>query len=133
MFTSTDDNISPPPQTLGWILDLYRDVEDIRATGRTIVYCVNHKIGHLAIFVSSKVGAKEDEEFVQLMDVIDCLPPGLYEMVISPRPADVPAAASSPAIGSPASRRVRSTTSARSDATAPRTTAPSPPWPGCRN
>ena len=90
VFTSTDDNISPPPQTLGWILDLYRDVEDIRATGRTIVYCLNHKIGHLALFVSSKVGAKEDEEFVQLMDVIDCLPPGLYEMVISPRPADVP-------------------------------------------
>ena len=90
VFTSTDDNISPPPQTLGWILDLYRDVEDIRATGRTIVYCLNHKIGHLALFVSSKVGAKEDEEFVQLMDVIDCLPPGLYEMVISPRPAEVP-------------------------------------------
>ena len=92
VFTSTDDNISPPPQTLGWILDLYRDVEDIRATGRTIVYCLSHKIGHLALFVSAKVGAKEDEEFVQLMDVIDCLPPGLYEMVISPRPADVPAA-----------------------------------------
>jgi hypothetical protein len=36
------------------------------------------------------VGAKEDEEFVQLIDVIDCLSPGLYEMVISPRPADVP-------------------------------------------
>jgi hypothetical protein len=90
VFTSTDDNISPPPQTLGWIPDLYRDVEDIRATGRTIVYCLNHKIGHLALFVSSKVGAKEDEEFVQLIDVIDCLPPGLYEMVISPRPAQVP-------------------------------------------
>ncbi len=90
VFTSTDDNISPPPQTLGWIPDLYRDVEDIRATGRTIVYCLNHKIGHLALFVSSKVGAKEDEEFVQLMDVIDCLPPGLYEIVISPRPAEVP-------------------------------------------
>ena len=27
---------------------------------------------------------------MQMMDVIDCLPPGLYEMVISPRPADVP-------------------------------------------
>ena len=91
VFTSTEDNISPPPQTLGWILDLYRDVDDIRATGRTIVYSLNHKIGHLALFVSSKVGAKEDEEFVQLMDVIDCLSPGLYEMVISPRPADVPA------------------------------------------
>ena len=86
------DNISPPPQTLGWILDLYRDVDDIRATGRTIVYCVSQEIGHLAIFVSAKVGAKEDEEFVQLMDVIDCLPPGLFEMVISPRPANVPAA-----------------------------------------
>ena len=92
VFTSMKDNISPPPQTLGWILDLYRDVDDIRATDRTIVYCVNQEIGHLAIFVSSKVGAKEDEEFVQLMDVIDCLPPGLHEMVISPRPANVPAA-----------------------------------------
>ena len=92
VFTSTEDNISPPPQTLGWILDLYRDVDDIRAAGRTIVYCVSQKVGHLAIFVSAKVGAKQDEEFVQLMDVIDCLPPGLYEMVISPRPADAPAA-----------------------------------------
>jgi hypothetical protein len=91
VFTSTQDNISPPPQTLGWILDLYRDVEAIRATGQTIVYCVSQEVGHLAIFVSSKVGAKEDEEFVQLMDVIDCLPPGLFEMVISPRPANVPA------------------------------------------
>ena len=91
VFTSTEDNISPPPQALGWILDLYRDVDDIRAAGQTIVYCLSHKIGHLAIFVSSKVGAKQDEEFVQLMDVVDCLPPGLYEMVISPRPSDVPA------------------------------------------
>jgi hypothetical protein len=91
VFTSTEDNISPPPQTLGWILDLYRDVDDIRAAGQTIVYCLSHKIGHLAIFVSTKVGAEQDEEFVQLMDVIDCLPPGLHEMVISPRPSDVPA------------------------------------------
>ena len=27
---------------------------------------------------------------LQMMDVIDCLPPGLHEIVISPRPADVP-------------------------------------------
>ena len=90
VFTSFGDNISPPQQTLGWIADLYRDLDDIRASGRTIVYCLNQEVGHLAIFVSSKVGAKEDEEFVQMMDVIDCLPPGLYEMIISPRPADVP-------------------------------------------
>jgi hypothetical protein len=91
VFTSMGDNISPPQQTLGWILDLYRNAEDIRAAGRTIVYCVSQTVGHLAIFVSAKVGAKQDEEFVQLMDVIDCLPPGLYEMVITPRPADTPA------------------------------------------
>jgi hypothetical protein len=90
VFTSMGDNISPPQQTLGWILDLYRDVADIRAAGQTIVYCLGQKVGHLAIFVSSKVGAKEDEEFVEMMDVIDCLPPGLYEMVISPRPTDLP-------------------------------------------
>jgi hypothetical protein len=90
VFTSKGDNISPPPQSLGWILDLYRDIDDIRAAGQTIVYSINDKIGHLAIFVSSKVGAKEDEEFVELMDVIDCLPPGLYELVLSPRPAEMP-------------------------------------------
>ncbi|MFG1192206.1 DUF3141 domain-containing protein [Xanthobacter flavus] len=84
IFTSQGDNISPPPQTLGWILDLYKDVDDIRAEGRTIVYCMNQKVGHLAIFVSAKVGAKEDEELVRLMDLIDCLPPGLYELVIEP-------------------------------------------------
>ncbi len=92
VFTSKGDNISPPPQTLGWIVDLYADVQAIRDSGRTIVYCVNQEVGHLALFVSSKVGAKEDEEFVQLIDVIDCLPPGLHEMVITPRPTNVPKA-----------------------------------------
>ena len=117
-----------------WLdLDLYRDVEDIRAANRTIVYCLNHKIGHLALFVSTKVGAKQDEEFVQLMDVIDCLAPGLYEMVISPRPTEVPPGGFVTGDWTPASKPARSTTFARSGATAPRMTAPSPPWPGCRN
>jgi hypothetical protein len=53
VFASTGDNISPPPQALGWIADLYRDVDEIRAAGQTIVYCLDHKIGHLAIFVST--------------------------------------------------------------------------------
>jgi hypothetical protein len=83
------DNISPPQQSLGWILDLYSDVDDVRAAGRTIVYCMNQTVGHLAIFVSSRVAAKEDEEMVRLMDLIDRLPPGLYEMIISPRQAAV--------------------------------------------
>jgi hypothetical protein len=91
-FTSTGDNISPPQQALGWIVDLYPDVAAIRATDQTIVYCVTEKVGHLALYVSTKVGAKEDEEFIQLMDVIDYLPPGLFEMVVAPRPTDIPRA-----------------------------------------
>ena len=42
-FTSFGDDISPPQQALGWILDLYRDVDDIRARNRTIVYCMDQK------------------------------------------------------------------------------------------
>ena len=84
VFTSQGDNISPPPQTLGWILDLYKDVNDMQVRGRTVVYCVNSHVGHLAIFVSAKVGAKEDEEMLRLMNVIDCLPPGLFELIINP-------------------------------------------------
>ncbi len=88
VFTSAGDNISPPPESLGWVADCYRDVADIEANDQTIVYCLSENTGHLALFVSSKVGAEQDEEFVKLVDVIECLPPGLYEMVISPRPHD---------------------------------------------
>lgn len=84
-FTSFADNISPPQQTLGWILDVYRDVEDIYAHGKTIVYCLDQKAGHLALFVSSRVAVNEHEQFIQLIDIIDCLPPGLFEMIITPR------------------------------------------------
>lgn len=91
ILTSSGDNISPPSQTLGWIVDLYRDVDDIRASGQTIIYSVNAQTGHLGLFVSTKVATKEDEEFVRLMDAIDGLPHGLYEAVISPRPTDAPA------------------------------------------
>jgi hypothetical protein len=55
VFCSKGDNITPPPQALGWILDLYRDVDDIRAHGQTIVYAVHETAGHLGIFVSGSV------------------------------------------------------------------------------
>ncbi|MGA9767277.1 MAG: DUF3141 domain-containing protein [Rhodomicrobium sp.] len=83
-FTSFADDISPPQQTLGWILDVYRDIEDIYAQGKTIVYCLDQKAGHLALFVSSRVAKNQDEQFIQLIDIIDCLPPGLYEMIVTP-------------------------------------------------
>ena len=92
VFTSLGDNISPPQQTLGWILDLYESVDDIRAQGKTIVYCVDPKVGHLAIFVSPKVAEREHEVLMQTMDVIDILPPGLYELVVTPKVAGEPGA-----------------------------------------
>ncbi len=83
VFCSWGDDITPPQQALGWILDLYDDVGEIVANGQTIVYTMHESIGHLGIFVSGKVAAKEHSEFVSCMDLIDVTPPGLYEAVIS--------------------------------------------------
>ena len=79
VFCSQGDNITPPQQALGWILDLYEDVDEIRAYGQTIVYTIHETVGHLGIFVSSGVARKEHGEFSSNIDLIDTLPPGLYE------------------------------------------------------
>src|SRR6476659_10577855 len=79
VFCSKADNITPPSQALDWILDLYGSVEDIRAHGQTIIYAVHESIGHLGIFVSGSVAKKEHDEFASNIDLIDVLPPGLYE------------------------------------------------------
>jgi len=89
-FCSKGDNITPPQQALDWILDLYDSVEDIRAHGQTIVYSVHETIGHLGIFVSGSVARKEHEEFASNIDLIDALPPGLYEAVLTPKDASAP-------------------------------------------
>ncbi|MDT3669380.1 MAG: DUF3141 domain-containing protein [Aromatoleum sp.] len=87
VFCSRGDDITPPPQALGWIRDLYEDVAGIVANEQTIVYCVHDSTGHLGIFVSGSVSRKEHTEFTANMDYIDVLPPGLYETSIS-RAAD---------------------------------------------
>jgi pimeloyl-ACP methyl ester carboxylesterase len=89
-FCSQGDNITPPQQALGWITDLYQSEEDILAAGQTIVYCVHETVGHLGIFVASGVAKKEHQEFASNIDLIDCLPPGLYEAVIRPKTQDAP-------------------------------------------
>jgi hypothetical protein len=88
VFCSKGDNITPPPQALGWILDLYENVDDIRAHGQTIVYSVHEKVGHLGIFVSGGVARKEHREFSSNIDLIDTLPPGLYEARFERKTAD---------------------------------------------
>lgn len=88
-FCSRGDNITPPQQALGWIVDLYGKDDDIRACGQTIVYAVHDSIGHLGIFVGGGVARKEHQEFESNIDLIDVLPPGLYEAVMTPKTADV--------------------------------------------
>jgi hypothetical protein len=88
VFCSKGDNITPPQQALGWILDLYDDVDEIRSYGQTIVYSVHQTVGHLGIFVSGGVARKEHGEFASNIDLIDVLPPGLYEAVFEAKGTD---------------------------------------------
>ena len=90
VFCSKADNITPPPQALDWILDLYDSVDDIRAHGQTIVYAIHELIGHLGIFVSGSVAKKEHDQFASNIDLIDVLPPGLYEAVMTPKDPSEP-------------------------------------------
>src|SRR5581483_11646072 len=87
VFCSKGDNITPPQQALGWILALYDDVQDIQAAGQTIVYTVHESAGHLGIFVSGSVAKKEHDEMASNIDLLDLLPPGLYEAKFEPKRA----------------------------------------------
>ena len=88
VFCSKADNITPPQQALDWILDLYDSVADIQANGQTIVYAIHESVGHLGIFVSGSVATKEHDQFASNIDLIDVLPPGLYEAVMTPKRSD---------------------------------------------
>ncbi|WP_207538151.1 DUF3141 domain-containing protein [Sabulicella rubraurantiaca] len=89
---SWGDDITPPQQALNWILDLYASDDDLLAQGQTIVYCVHPKVGHLGIFVSGAVARKEHAGFVELLDLIEALPPGLFEMLIEDKRPEMRAA-----------------------------------------
>ena len=88
VFCSKGDNITPPQQALGWLLDLFENVEEIRSHGQTIVYTIHETIGHLGIFVSGGVAKKEHSEFSSNIDLIDTLPAGLYEAVLESKAGD---------------------------------------------
>ena len=89
VFCSKGDNITPPQQALDWILDLYEDVNEIRSYGQTIIYTIHETVGHLGIFVSGGVAKKEHGEFSSNIDLIDTLPPGLYEAVFENKTGDM--------------------------------------------
>ena len=90
VFCSKGDDITPPPQALGWIRDLYQNDNEVLAHGQTIIYAIHESIGHLGIFVSGAVAKKEHREFTCNIDMIDLLPPGIYEAVIHDKTPDTP-------------------------------------------
>ncbi|WP_176256762.1 DUF3141 domain-containing protein [Derxia lacustris] len=83
VFASHGDNITPPQQALNWIADLYRNADEIKARGQRIVYMLHKSIGHLGIFVSGKIAAREHDAITDTMRAVEALPPGLYEMVLA--------------------------------------------------
>jgi pimeloyl-ACP methyl ester carboxylesterase len=82
VFASRGDNITPPQQALNWIPRVYGSVEELKKAGQVIIYIIHENIGHLGIFVSGSVARKEHDKIIGHFDMIDYLPPGLYEMVI---------------------------------------------------
>ena len=52
------------------------------------MYTVHETVGHLGIFVSGGVARKEHSEFSSNIDLIDVLPPGLYEATFEEKSAD---------------------------------------------
>ncbi len=82
VFASQGDAITPPTQALNWILKIWESEEEIKNQGQVIIYMLHPNIGHLGIFVSGKVATKEHKEIISSYDIIEYLPPGLYEMVI---------------------------------------------------
>ncbi|STR45770.1 DUF3141 domain-containing protein [Iodobacter fluviatilis] len=90
VFASWGDDITPPAQALNWIIDLYGHESAIVEEGQIIVYLLHKDVGHLGIFVGGKVARKQHAELVNVMDMVEALPPGLYEMVIDTKAADLP-------------------------------------------
>ena len=123
VFCSKGDNITPPQQALGWILDLYDDVEEIRSYGQTIVYTMHENVGHLGIFVSGGRRAQGIRRVLQQYrpDRYACRPASTRRF-FTPTRRTRPIRTWCSANGSCAAKRGRSTTSARSAATTPPTT-----------
>ena len=118
VFCSKADNITPPQQALGWILDLYESVDEISAHGQTIVYSVHETdrpSRHLRLGRGRQEGARRVREQHRLDRRAAARPlrgrDGRRRTWRSRTPI------LSPATISCASRRARSTTSARSAAT----------------
>jgi len=80
IFASSGDNITPPHQALNWIPAVYPTTAALKAAGQRIVYLLNPHVGHLGIFVSASIAAREHRAILASIDALERLAPGLYEM-----------------------------------------------------
>lgn len=88
LFASFGDNITPPQQAFNWILKTYGTVDEIKRRGQVIVFIKHEDIGHLGIFVSAKIARKEHKEIISSFNMLNWMPPGLYEMKIEEDPEE---------------------------------------------
>ncbi len=129
VFCSKGDNITPPQQALGWILDLYagrRRDPRLRADHRLHHPRERRPSRHFRL---RRRGAKKEHgEFSSNIDLIDTLPPGLYEAVFEAKSERYrQSRACHRAIGSCAAKQERSTTFAHWAAMTPRMSGVSRP------
>lgn len=82
VFASDGDNITAPQQALNWVMRVWGTVDEIKHAGQVIIYLLHKDIGHLGIFVSTKVVNREHKEMLGNVDLVHYLGPGLYEMII---------------------------------------------------
>ena len=82
IFASRGDTITPPHQALNWIPAVYRTSEALKTAGQRIAYLLHHDVGHLGIFVSTRVVRVQHRAILEHVDALEALPPGLYEMKI---------------------------------------------------
>jgi pimeloyl-ACP methyl ester carboxylesterase len=88
LFASLGDNITPPQQAFNWVADVYPTTEMLKANGQVIVGLMHENVGHLGIFVSGAVARREHAQIIDLLEVIEHLPPGLYAMRIEEQLVD---------------------------------------------
>ena len=86
LFSSFGDNITPPQQAINWVAKVYGSSREIKRKGQVIVLVLHEKIGHLGIFASSSIARKQHKEIIGSFDMLEFLPPGLYEMIIEENP-----------------------------------------------
>jgi len=81
LFNSLGDNIATVWQCQSWILEVWKDIESLKSSGKTIVIMVHPTTGHLGIFFSGRVAERWYGSILREMIKLEELPPGLFRAI----------------------------------------------------